>query len=405
MTIGKLSDTKCRKTAYNPDGTGNKLTDGGGLYLHIKPTGKYWRLNYRFLGKQKTLALGVYPRVTLADARDRREEAKKMIDAGKDPSTEKKIAKIELQTSYDNSFESVAREWHKQNAHTWKPKHADNVLKRLERNVFKYIGSRPIKEVTPPELLNAVQSLEKEGKRDLAHRMLQHCSKIYGYAISAGLAKENIADKLKGALQPVKSKGLAYLQENELPEFLYELEQYDTKYNGNILTKLAFKLMILTFVRSGEIRGAKWDEIDWDKKLWKIPEERMKMKGIPHVVPLAKQSIDILKELQNITGHNAANYIFPSQQNPRKTMSENTFLRAIDVMGYKGRTVGHGFRSTASTILNEAQFRPDIIERQLAHAERDGVRKAYNHAEYLSERAEMMQWYADHIDKLRKKRK
>lgn len=397
----KLNNTQCKNAKYNPKGAGNKLSDGGGLFLHLKETGKYWRMNYRFLGIQKTLALGIYPRVTLAEARDKRDEAKRLIDAGKDPATQKKLAKLELQTNHDNSFESIGREWHSQKVHTWKPEHAANILKRLEGTVFKKIGYRPIKEVTTPELLSALRMLEAEGKRDLAHRQLQHCSQIFRYAIATGRADFDITTNLKGALQPVKSKGLAYLPESELPAFLRKLEIYDSEYRGALLTKLAFKLMVLTFVRSGEIRGAKWDEINWEKAQWKIPADRMKMKD-PHIVPLAKQSVEILKQIRLISGHSLSGYIFPSQNDPRKTMSENTFLRVIDVMGYKGQTTGHGFRSTASTILNENGFRRDVIERQLAHAERDTVRAAYNHAEYLPERAKMMQWWADYVSEATK---
>lgn len=400
----KLTNLQCKKATYNPSGAGNKLSDGGGLILHIKENGKYWRLNYRFLGIQKTLALGVYPRVSLAEAREKREEAKKQIEEGKDPTAEKKIARIELQVSYDNNFEAIAREWHSQKLHTWKPEHAANILKRFESNLFPHIGKRPIKEIKESELLHAVRTVEEEGKRDLAHRVLQHCRQIWRYAIATGRASHDITANLKGALQPVRSKGLAHLKEKQLPEFLRKLEKYDTEYNGNVLTKLAFKLLVLTFVRSGEIRGAKWDEIDWDTAQWKIPADRMKIKDQPHIVPLSRQSIEILKQLHTISGHGISGYIFPSQNNPRSIMSENTFLRVIDVMGYKGQTTGHGFRSVASTLLNEHQFRKDVIERQLAHAERDTVRKAYNFAEYLPERAEMMQWYADKIDELRRKK-
>ena len=395
----KLTNIQCKNAKFNPAGQGNKLSDGGGLILLLTPTGKFWRFNYRFLGKQKTLALGVYPLMTLAEARERRETAKKQLAADKDPGVQKKLAKLELRTNHDNSFERIGREWHGQKKHTWKSEHSANILKRLEATVFKMIGTRPIKEVTTPELLNALRMLEKAGKRDLAHRQLQHCSQIFRYAIATGRADFDIASNLKGALQPVKSRGLAYLPESELPTFLRRLERYDTQYRGSILTKLAFKLMILTFVRSGEIRGAKWEEINWDKNQWKIPADRMKMKE-PHIVPLARQSMDIIREVRQLTGHCLTGYIFPSQNDARKTMSENTFLRVIEVMGYKGKTTGHGFRSTASTILNEQGFRREVIERQLAHAERDTVRAAYNHAEYTSERTEMMQWWADHLDKL-----
>jgi integrase len=388
---------------FNASGEGNKISDGGGLFMHIKETGKYWRMNYRFLGKQKTLYIGVYPDVTLAEAREKRDAAKRQLREGKDPATEKKLERIALEANHASSFEALAREWHEQQKHTWKAEHASNVLKRFETNIFPHVGKRPIKDLTVPELLQAIKTLEKEGKRDLAHRMRQHCEKIYSYAISKGIATDNIAQKLQGALQPVRSKGLAHLKETQLPRFLQELEKYDSEYNGNLLTKLAFKLLILTFVRSGEIRGAKWEEIDWEKKQWKVPAERMKVKDQPHIVPLSRQALEILEQLRSISGHNVCGYIFPSQTSPRKVMSENTFLRVIDVMGYKGQSTAHGFRSVASTLLNEAQFGKDVIERQLAHAERDSVRKAYNFAQYLNERAEMTQWYADKIDELRRK--
>lgn len=396
----KLTNIQCKNAKHNPEGLGNKLADGGGLVLHVQEKGKYWRFNYRFLGKQKTLALGTLENTSLKEARSKLDDAKKLLAEGKDPGEQKKLAKIELRQNYDNNFEAIAREWHQQKRHTWKPDHAENIMKRLETNVFPHIGKRPVKNITAPEVLAALRIMEKKGNRDLAHRMKQHCSQIFCYAVATGRAEQDVTVNLKKALQPTRSKGMAYLSEKDLPEFLNELEKYDTKYRGNLSTKLSFKLMVSTFVRSSEIREAKWEEIDWEKAEWRIPAERMKMKET-HIVPLSKQSMETLKEMKHISGHNKSGYVFPSQANPRKAMSENTFLKAIKNMGYKGKTTGHGFRSTASTILNENGFRSDVIERQLAHGERNQVRKAYNHAEYLSERREMMQWYADHIDALR----
>jgi integrase len=396
MGIGKLSHIACQNAKYNTDGKGNKLSDGGGLHLHVKESGKYWRLSYSFLGKQKTLALGVFPRITLAMARDKREEAKLILDQGKDPNEEKKIGKLTKQVNYENNFENLAREWHKQNIHAWKPKHAERLLIRLENNVFPLIGKRPIKALTPPELLAVVRKVEERGAIDLAHRTMQVCSQIFRYAVATGRAERDITADLRGALKPAKSVNLARLNEADLPAFLRKLERYE-EYGGGILTKLAFKIMILTFVRSGEIRGATWEEIDFEKAEWRIPAERMKMKEL-HVVPLARQTIEILKQVRELTKNNYGSYLFPSRQSPRKIMSENTFLKAIDILGYKGKTTGHGFRGVASTILNENSFRSDVIERQLAHGERDQIRAAYNHAQYLPERKIMMQWYADYID-------
>ncbi len=396
----KLTDTACKKT--KPASKSQKLFDGGGLYLLIKPTGgRYWKLKYRFHGKEKLLALGVYPRVSLVEARERREEAKKLLDNGQDPSFIKQQAKLVQQAEYENTFENIAREWHQQKLHTWKTKHGGNILKRLEVYVFPYIGSHPVKVVTAPELLAALRKVENKEAYDLTHRIMQTCGQIFRYAVATGRAERDITADLRGALKPVKSKNHPSLKEKELPDFLRKLDQYEAEYRGKPITRLAFQLLILTFLRSGEIRKGKWEEIDWEKKQWKIPAERMKVKE-PHIVPLSKQSLKILKETQKITGDSYAGYIFPSQNNPRHPLSENTFLRAIEVMGYKGKTVGHGFRSTASTILNENGFNADVIERQLAHCERDQVRAAYNYAQYLPERAKMMQWWADYLDTARK---
>lgn len=396
---GKLTNQECLNARYSPKGDGNKLADGGGLYLHLKQTGKYWRMDYRFIGKRKTLTIGPYPKIGLKQAREKRNEAKTLIEEGKDPCEQKKIGKLSLITAYENNFENIAREWHEQKKHTWQPKHAQTILSRMEGNLFPLIGARPITQIKPTELLDAIRRIEKKGLHDLAHRQLQHCSQIFRYAVATGRADYDITPNLKGALKPAKSRNLAHLSEKELPVFLQKLERYDSDYNGSIITKLAFQFMILTFVRSREIRGAKWDEIDWQKKEWRIPAERMKMKE-QHIVPLAKQSIALLRQVQKISGNNRNGMVFPSLKNPAAMLSENTFLKAIAVMGYKGKTTGHGFRSTASTILNERGFRSDVIERQLAHCERNQVRAAYNHAEYLSERHEMMKWWADYINGL-----
>lgn len=393
----RLNDVKLRN--LKPKDKPYKASDGGGMFIYVLPTGqKYWRFKYRFLGKEKMLSLGVYPETGLARARDKLREAREALLEGRDPSEDRKQKKLTVQLNYENNFENIAREWHKQKLHTWQPKHAAIILSRLEANVFPKIGKRPIKDITPPELLAAIKVLEKAGKRDLAHRQMQHCGQIFRYAVATGRANLDITQHLQGALQTPVSKNYAYLNEKELPAFLKELDQYQEKYRGHILTELAFKVLILTFVRSGEIRGAKWEEIDFDKRLWKIPAERMKMRT-PHLVPLARQTLELFKQVKAITHNNIMGYVFPSQTNPRSTMSENTFLRAIEIMGYRGKTTGHGFRSTASTILNENSFRPDVIETQLAHCERDQVRAAYNHAEYLPERVKMMQWWADYIHK------
>ena len=390
----KLTHAQCKNAKATDKPL--KLADGGGMFLLVMENGnKYWRLKYRFLGKEKLLALGVYPRMSIAEARQARDDAKKELDAGRDPSEVKKLAKLEMQSEYENNFENVAREWHSQRKHTWKEKHAENILKRMEADLFPHIGKRPIKAIAPYEILAAVKKVEERGSRDLAHRMMQMCGQVFRYGVASGVAARDVTADLKGALQPVKSIGYKHLKESELPTFLKKLENYDRDYGGRILTQLAFKLLVLTFVRSGEIRGALWSEFDFDKAQWKIPASRMKMKE-EHIVPLSTQSIAVLQELHTITGH--SKYVFPSQHSPRGIMSENTFLRVLDVLGYKNKATGHGFRSTASTILNEHGFRADVIERQLAHAERNQIRAAYNHAEYLPERITMMQWWSDYIE-------
>lgn len=234
-----LTHIQCKNAKFSPSGKGNKLSDGGGLHLLLHENGsKYWRMSYRFLGKQKLLSIGTYPLLSLAEAREKRDKAKKLIAAGQDPGVQKKLARFELQANHDNSFEKVAREWHSQKLHTWKPEHAENILKRLETYLFPKIGKRPVKEVTAPEILEALRLLERDGKRDLAHRQLQHCSHILRYAIATGRAEHDVTQHLKGALQPVKSRGLAFLPEKELPGFLSKLARYETEYGGNILTRL-----------------------------------------------------------------------------------------------------------------------------------------------------------------------
>lgn len=374
-----------------------RLFDTEGLYLEVLPSGgKYWRMKYRFLGKEKRLALGVYPHVTLADARERRSQARKLLAAGDDPVAAKKEAKRLVIAKHQNTFEAIAREWHQNRLAKWTPKHAQKILTRLESHVFNRIGTRPVGDITAAELLTVMRKIEEHGG-EIAHRMLQICGQVFLYAVITERAANNPAASLRGALKPVAKKNHAYIKPNELKEYLGKLAAYD----GALQTKLALKFLLLTFVRTGELRGAEWSEIDFDKAEWRIPAERMKMKD-PHIVPLSKQAIAVLRELQPITGQ--WSFVFPNQHKPSGHMSENTILYALYRMGYHSRATGHGFRSTASTVLNEHGFMPDVIERQLAHCERNGVRAAYNHAQYLPERRKMMQWWADYLDAAAKKK-
>ncbi len=370
-----------------------KLTDGEGMFLYVHPNGgKYWRLQYRFAGKQKVLALGVYPEITLADARERRMEARRILAVGNDPSQVKQEAKRLAIFNSGNTFETVAREWHEGRLSKWTPDHAQKIMRRMEANIFPKIGTRPISDITSLKFLNVLRVIEKRGASELAHRLLQICGQVFTYAVVTERVKINPIVSLRGALKPVIKNNHAYLKAADMPEFLSKLEAYD----GSLQTKLALHFLVLTFVRTGELRGAEWSEIDWDKAEWHIPAARMKMKD-PHIVPLCKQAVAILKELQLLTGQ--WRYIFPNQHKPSGCMSENTILYALYRMGYHSRATGHGFRATASTILNENGFLPDVIERQLAHCERDKVRAAYNHAQYLPERRKMMQWWGNYIDK------
>ncbi|MFC1659708.1 tyrosine-type recombinase/integrase [Pseudomonadota bacterium] len=381
--------------AAKPKDKQYKMTDGEGMYLLVHPNGgKYWRLKYRINGKEKCLALGAYPLVSLLEAREKRFNAKKKIADGIDPSQEKKLEKLQRNINSENNFEAIAREWHKKQTERWTERHAGYVLKRLEADIFKEIGYRPIIEITPPELLVAIQKIEKRGAIDVAQRTLQTCGQIFRFAVATGRAERDITTDLKGALTTRKKTNYSRLKESELPEFFEKLEKYD----GDIQTKLAIKFLILTFVRTKELRGARWEEFNFDTKEWHIPAERMKMRQ-KHIVPLSKQVLEIIKEIREI--HDNQIFLFPNKNNPNKTISENTVLYAIYRLGYHSRTTAHGFRGTASTILNEKGFNRDHIERQLAHSEGNSVRASYNHADYLPERHKMMQWWADYLDKLK----
>jgi integrase len=386
-----LSDAKVRnaKSGSKP----YKIADGEGLFLLIVPSGsKYWRLKYFFADKEKLLALGVYPEITLSDAREQRAQARKALAAGSDPAEARKEAKRLATLRNANAFETVAREWFDKRKHEWAPASAKTTLARLERHILPKLGARPIAGIAAPEVLAMLRVIEETGALETAHRVMQICAQIFMYAIATGRAERNPVPDLRGALKTPVVKHYSFLKAADLPLFLKKLESYD----GRPQTKLALRLLVLTFVRTKELRGAEWPEIDWDNAEWRIPADRMKMREL-HIVPLSRQALATLRELQKLSGNRQ--YIFPNEHNPGTFMSENTMLFALYRMGYHSRTTGHGFRSTASTILNEHDFRADLIERQLAHSERNAVRAAYNHAQYLPQRRKMMQWWADYLDK------
>lgn len=390
-----LSDTAVRNA--KPKDRPYKIADSGGLFLVVMPNGsKYWRLRYFSGGKEKTLALGVYPDVPLAEARERRAEARKLLAAGIDPGEAKKQTRREEAVKAANTFEAVAREWHALRKHEWAPKTSGMVLTRLEQHILPKLGSWPIAEITAPEVLAVLRIVEASGALEMTRRVSHIIGQVFMYAIATGRAERNPVNDLRGALKAPVVKHRAYLTESDLPAFLKRLAS-DV---GTSQTKLALQLLLLTFVRTTELRAAEWKEINWDKAEWRIPAERMKMKQ-EHIVPLSRQATATLSEMQRLSGNRL--HIFPNEHKPSTCMSENTMLFALYRMGYRGSATGHGFRSTASTILNEHGFRPDVIERQLAHSERNSVRAAYNHAQYLPERREMMQWWADFIEKMAKK--
>lgn len=387
-----LSDAKVRNA--KPRQKPYKIADGDGLFLFITPVGgKYWRLKYFFGGKEKLLALGVYPEITLADARERCGQARKALATGIDPGEAKKEAKRANMLKGANSFEVVAREWFEKRRPGWAPSSADTMLDRLERHAFPKLGPRPIAEITAPEVLAVLRAVENRGTVHTARRVMQLCGQVFMYAIATGRAERNPVPDLRGALGTTVVKHRPFLHATELPEFLRKLASYC----GDMQTRHALRLLLLTFVRTIELRGAEWPEIDWDKAEWRIPAERMKMKEL-HIVPLSRQAIAVVREVEKLSG--GQRFIFPNQHNATAFMSENTMLYALYRMGYHSRATGHGFRSTASTILNEHGFRADVIERQLAHSERNSVRAAYNHAQYLAERRDMMQWWADYLDEV-----
>ncbi|MGE0429389.1 MAG: tyrosine-type recombinase/integrase [Hydrogenophaga sp.] len=375
-----------------------KLFDGNGLYLEVSPSGgKWWRLKYRIEGKEKRLSLGTYPETSLRAARERRESTRALIADGQDPSADRKARKAKHAAAADDLFETIAREWWKSWATTRTAKHADQVLRRMEKDVFPTIGALPVGKIKAPMLLTLAKKVEARGANDLARRAYQVAGQVLRYAVGHGFIDHNPAASVRPSdvLKPKVERNLARLDPREVPELLRKIETYD----GHIRTRLAIKLMALTFVRTAELIGARWEEFDFDAKQWRIPAERMKMKA-PHIVPLSRQSLALLSALKNAgTGESL---LFPGERDHDKPMSNNTILYALYRMGYHSRMTGHGFRGVASTMLHELGERHDLIELQLAHQERNKVSAAYNHATYLPQRALMMQAWADHLDMLRR---
>ena len=387
-----LTDTAIKKA--KPGAKPSKLSDGKGLYLLVSPAGsKLWRWKYRVLGKEKVLALGAYPAVSLAQAREGQDKARKMLATGNDPMVIRKADKLACRAAAEDSFESVARKWWDH----WKParseQHAGQVMRRLVADVFPHIGARPVTEVQASELVAMLKAISGRGANDLAQRALQTSGQVFRYAIAHGLAKRNPAADIKpGDVLPSRQKqNMARIDGKELPELMRRIDAYQ----GTPITRMAMKLMAMTFVRTTELIGARWDEFDLEDMRWDIPASRMKMKT-PHIVPMSTQAVSVLKTLHLVTGHSPL--LFPGERDHEKSMSNNTILKALQRMGYKGRMTGHGFRGVASTLLHEMGFDHAHIELQLAHQERNEVSAAYNHATYLRQRATMMQHWSDYLD-------
>jgi len=391
-----LSDIQARKAKAKDKPY--KLADEKGLYLLITPQGaKLWRFNYRVGGKQKTLSFGIYPDVGLSDARERLTEARKLLAAGSDPLVQRKAVKAANAERAANSFEVIAREWHQIHMSDKTEDHAKRTLVRLEKDVFPWLGGRPLAEIEAPEILAVLRRIEARGANELAHTAKRTIGQIFRFAIATGRASRNPVPDLQGALKPVSVTHYAAITD---PGKIGELLRAVYGYTGNLETRCAFKLSFFVMLRPGEVRKAEWCDINLERKEWRIPGHKMKMRD-EHIIPLSRQAIEILEEIRPLTG--VGRYVFPSVRSTDRPMSENTITGALRRLGYSGdEMTAHGFRSMASTRLNESHlFNPDAIERQLAHGERDSVRAAYNRAQYLPERIRMLQWWADYLDGLR----
>ena len=391
-----LSDAKVRNA--KPAEKSYKLADARGMYLLVTPAGgKCWRMKYRFEGKEKTLSFGTYPDVSLGDAREKMQAARKLLANSVDPNEHKKAAKAAAVAGGINTFEAVALEWHKKFLGTWTEEHADRLLRRIKNNIFPWLGPRKISDIKAPEILAVLHRVE-ERSLETAHRVKIVCAQIFRYAIATGRAERNPVADLQGALPNVPAKHYAAVTDpRRVGPLLRAIDDYD----GSLIVKAALQLAPLTFVRPGELRAAEWSEVDLETCEWNIPASRMKMKSA-HLVPLSSQAVEILRMLQGLTGR--GRYVFPSQRSVLRCMSENAVNAALRRMGFeKDEITGHGFRATARTILDEIlEFRPDIIEHQLAHAVKDPNGRAYNRTAHLDVRRVMMQTWADYLDELKK---
>lgn len=389
-----LTDIVIRKA--KPKTRPYKLSDSNGLHLLVTAQSKLWRYAYRFDGKQKTLAIGAYPVFSLTDARTKRDEAKRQLVNGIDPASAKRALKQTTRDISANSFEVVAREWHQTHMTVKTTGHAKKVMDRLKNDVFPFIGGSTIQDIEAPDVLAVLKRIEARGAIDLTHMTKQIIGQVFRYAIATGKAVRNPVPDLEGALKPKTVTHYATITE---PFGISELLRATEYYTGSITTKCALMLSFHSMLRPVEIRTAEWAEIDLERKEWRIPAEKMK-KRVDHIVPLSRQVIEIFEQLKPVTGHRR--FVFPSVRTSNAPMSESTINAALKRLGFGETMTAHGFRSMASTRLNESNlFSSDVIERQLSHNDRNAVRAAYNRAQYLDDRQKMMQWWSDYLDGLR----
>ncbi len=383
-----------------------KMADGGGLYLLVHSNGtKYWRMDYRFLGKRLTLAFGRYPQTTLLEAREKRVAARKLLDIGTDPGQQKKESKRIRFEHAANTFEKIAREWHNNRLETWRESTAKDTINRLEKDIFPEIGSLPIGDITHQQVIAALRKIEQRGANEIAHRVKANCARIFSYAIQHGIATRNPAADLKDVLKPVKAGHFSAISTDELPAFIDVLDRNEARLY--MPTRVAIRLMLLLFMRTSELIETPWSEIDLVMGEWIIPWHRMKRGKLAvnpdttdHHVCMSRQAVALLRELHALTGGNK--WLFPNQRDHGKPMSNGAILMALKRMGYQNRMTGHGFRALAmSTIKEKLHYRHEVIDRQLAHAQRDKVASAYDRALFLDERKKMMQDWADYLDSLK----
>lgn len=388
----KLTDTRIKR--IKPAMKAYKVSDGGGLFLWVTPSGgKIWRWAYRYEGRAKLMTLGKYPDVPLVRARENHTAARRLLATGVDPMAERKAERA----ATENSFQSIAALWMEHWRQGKSPRHVDYVRRRIETDILPCLGARPVTEIEAPELVAMTKAIEERGARDIAKRALETTGQVFRYAIAHGYAKRNPASEIRprDVLKSTRKVNYARVDARELPSLLRSVEVYPGKH----VTRLALKLMAFTFVRTSELIGARWAEFDLEAARWNIPADRMKMRT-PHIVPLPKQSLEVLDTLRTLSGD--SEWLFPGDRNAKKPMSNNTILKALERMGYKGRMTGHGFRGLASTILHERGYNHEHIELQLAHTPRNAVSAAYNHALYLEPRTKMMAEWADFLEQARR---